>query len=80
MKEIAYVGIEGKAITINKPTDIYPLLYWCQSKMIENQQKERTEFNKNKWEKSIMFLSKLMDETEEKGFGNMEDVENIDFS
>jgi hypothetical protein len=75
MKNIGYSGIEGDALVIEQPTDIYPLLDWCQSRMIENQEKAKGTKNIEKWEKSINYLNELMDDAESKGFGNMDDVD-----
>lgn len=79
MKVIGYLGAEGDCIVIKQPTDIYPLLDWCQSRMIENQEKAKGSINIEKWQKAIDYLSNLMDEVEESGFGSMEDVENIEY-
>lgn len=77
MKNILYSGIEGDVLVIDKPTDIYPLLDWRHSRMIENQEKAIGTKNIEKWEKAINYLSELMKDAECKGFGNMEDVDNI---
>lgn len=79
MKCIGYSGIEGYAIVIEQPTDIYPLLDWCQSRMIENQENARGSINIEKWQKAIDYLSKIMEQVEEDGFGNYEDVEKIKY-
>jgi len=79
MKQLNYVGAEGECIVITQPTDIYPLLDWCQSRMLENQEKSKGEINFEKWEKAINYLSELMSQAEEDGFGSHEDVENIEY-
>lgn len=79
MKVIGYSGAEGDCIVIQQPTDIYPLLDWCQSRMIENQEKAKGSINIEKWQKAIDYLADLMDEVEEAGFGSIEDVENIEY-
>ena len=78
MKQISYVGAESDCIVITQPTDIYPLLDWAQSRMIDNQEKEKGSVNVEKWEKAIRFLSKLMEQAEENGFGNYESIDNIE--
>ena len=78
MKQISYVGAESDCIVITQPTDIYPLLDWAQSRMIDNQEKEKGSVNVKKWEKAIRFLSKLMEQAEENGFGNYESIDNIE--
>ena len=77
MKQINYLGAEGECIVITQPTDIYPLLDWCQSRMIENQEKAKGSINVDKWQKAIDYLSKLMEQVEQDGFGDMDDVDNI---
>lgn len=79
MKSISYIGIEGETIVINQPTDIYPLLDWCQSRMIENQEKAKGIANLDKWQKAINYLSELMDDAESKGFGNFNDIDSIEY-
>jgi len=79
MKAISYFGIEGEAIVIEQPTDIFPLLDWCQSRMIEKQEEAKGSKNVEKWEKAIDYLSELMDKVEAKGFGNMDDVEKVKY-
>jgi hypothetical protein len=76
MKQLNYVGAEGECIVITQPTDIYPLLDWCQSRMLEKQLEE-DDFEK--WEEAINYLSELMSQAEEDGFGSHEDVENIEY-
>jgi len=79
MKQISYVGAESDCIVITQPTDIYPLLDWAQSRMIDNQEKEKGSVNVEKWEKAIRFLSKLMEQAEENGFGNYESIDKIEY-
>ena len=74
MKAISYFGAEGECIVIQQPTDIYPLWDWCQNKMIENQENTKGSINIEKWEKSINYLSKLMEQVEADGFGNHNDI------
>lgn len=73
------MGAEGDCIIIKQPTDIYVLLDWCQSRMIENQESEKGSVNVEKWDKAINYLSKLMEKVEEDGFGSQEDIDNIDW-
>lgn len=79
MKIISYLGAESECIVIQKPTDIYPLLDWCQSKMIDNEEECGDSKNKEEWEKATHYLSKLMDQVERDGFGSQEDVDNIEY-
>lgn len=79
MKQISYVGAESDCIVITQPTDIYALLDWCQSRMMDNQKDAKGSVNVQKWEKAIRFLSKLMEQTEEAGFGSYEDIDNIEY-
>jgi hypothetical protein len=77
MKIISYIGAESETIVIEQPTDIYPLLDWCQSKMIELQENAKGSVNVEKWEKASNYLSKLMEQVEKDGFGNQDDIDNI---
>lgn len=79
MKQIRYVGAEGECIVIQQPTDIYALLDWCQSRMIDKQEEARGSRNVEKWEKAIVYLSKLMEQVEEDGFGGQDDIDNIEY-
>lgn len=77
MKAIGYFGAEGDCIVIERPTDIYPLLDWCQSRMVENQENAKGSVNIEKWQKAIDYLSELMERVENDGFGNQDDVDRI---
>jgi hypothetical protein len=79
MKCIGYVGAEGDCIVIEQPTDIYPLLDWCQSRMIENQENTKGSVNVEKWQKAIDYLSKLMEQVEADGFGSFDDVDAVSY-
>ncbi len=79
MKITSYVGSEGECIVIQQPTDIYPLLDWCQTKMMDNQENAKGSVNVKKWENAIMYLSKLMVQVEKDGFGSQDDIDNIEY-
>lgn len=79
MKLIIYAGTESDSIVIQQPTDIYPLLDWCQSRMIEIQENTKASVNVEKWQKAIDYLSKLMEQVEKDGFGNQDNVDNIEW-
>lgn len=79
MKVIGYSGTEGYCIVIQQPTDIYALLDWCQSEMIEKQEVAKGTVNIEKWQKAIDYLSKLMEQSEKDGFGNQDDVDDIKY-
>lgn len=79
MKITTYLGAEGDSIVIKQPTDIYPLLDWCHSQMIENQEKCKGTINIEKWQKAIDYLSELMDKVESDGFGCSDDVDSIEY-
>ena len=75
MKENYYGGAEGAEIIIEQPTDIYILLDWCQSRMVELEENTNGSINKEKFAKAASFLSKLMDLTEKEGFGDEETLQ-----
>jgi hypothetical protein len=79
MKIEHFYGIDGDTITITQPTDIYVLLDWCQSRMIEEGQEATGSVNKAKWAKASDFLDGLMTQAEEAGFGSHEDIDNIEY-
>ena len=79
MKCIGYVGVEGDCVVIQQPTDIYPLLDWCQSRMMDNQEECNGTKNKEKWQKAIDYLSELMEQVERDGFGSIDYVDVIQY-
>ena len=79
MKCIGYVGAESDCIVIEQPTDIYPLLDWWQSRMIDNQENTKGSVNVDKWQKAIDYLSKLMKQVETDGFGSFDDVDAVPY-
>ena len=78
MKNEDFVGVDGDTLTITQPTDIYPLLDWCQSAMMEKEDEAQGTKNKEKWNKAIEYLNTLLIQVEKAGFGNQEDVDNIE--
>lgn len=69
MKIISYVGIEGEAIVIERAQDLYPLLDWFQTQLIDRGAEQRY----------IEIVSRLMDQAEKHGMGNYDDIENIEY-
>ena len=68
MKIIGYVGTEGDCIVIQRPQDLYPLLDWFQTQIIDlgaNQE-------------DVTAINDFMRMAEEKGLGSYDDVENIE--
>ena len=70
MKIISYVGEEGVNIVIERPQDLYPLLDWFQTQLMDlgaaNEQ--------------VNEISKFMELAEEKGLGSFDDVDAIEYS
>lgn len=70
MQIISYVGAEGVNIVIEKPQDLYPLLDWFQTQIMDlgatNEQ--------------VNEISRFMELAEEKGFGSFDDVDAIEYS
>jgi len=79
MKIENFIGHEGDTITITKSTDIYPLLDWAHSKLIELEENEKRAANKDKYREAYQFIGKLMDLAECEGFGNYDDVDEIEY-
>lgn len=67
------------AVIIEQPTDIYPLLDWCQSRMMGHRDNAKGSVNVGKWSKAIDYLSTLMEEAEEDGFGSHDNIDKIDY-
>ena len=74
-----YVGAEGECIVIQKPTDLYPILHWTQSRMIDLTEDENNVSSIEELESCILFIGSLLAKTEIAGFGNYGDVENIEY-
>lgn len=75
MKLISYVGMDKPEITIERPTDLYPALDWIQTEMIELA--ESGHRDSAKFEACANFISKLLQQVEDAGFGSIEDVDAI---
>lgn len=79
MRIILYVGAEGECIIIERPTDIFALLDWCQTKMIDLNENAVDEAEKKEFDDAANYLSKLMDKVEQDGFGSIDDVDNTKY-
>ena len=77
MKLENYAGIDSEAVTIESPTDIYPLLDWCHTQMIVLQERTKDSEKKIEYQRALFFLSETMDRANDAGFGNHDDIENI---
>ena len=70
MKIISYYGSEGETIVIERPQDLYPLLDWFQTRIMDlGATKEQLDI-----------ISKLMDLAEEKNLGSFDDIDAIEHS
>lgn len=69
MKIISYADAEGDCIVIEKAQDLYPLLDWFHSRLLDLESPEE----------QISEVSKIMEIAEEKGLGSFEDVETIEY-
>lgn len=69
--------MDGPEITIERPTDLYALLDWAQSQMLELS--ETKEADSEKCNACAEFITLLMGQTENAGFGNMDDVDSIEY-
>lgn len=74
MKVESYMGIEQPVITIQKATDLYPLLDYIQSKMLGLSY----ENGDGKASECATFISTLMEQAEKEGYGSFEDIDNIE--
>lgn len=78
MKLINYIGAEGPCVVLEQPTDVYPFLDVLHSMiMVKAEEHGENSINRQKWMNSADHVAKLMEQTEEAGFGSMEDVEKI---
>ena len=80
MRIINYLGSEGDSIVIERPSDIYCLLDWCQSRFMELSESSNNDIHKNKFEAAADYLDKLMEQSESDGFGSFEDIDNVQYS
>lgn len=67
MKIISYVGAEGECIVIERPQDIFPLLDWAQTQLMDIGAKED----------HLNAISRLMDIAEQCGLGSSDDIDNV---
>lgn len=80
MKVKHYVGAEGDCIVINSPRDLYPLLDWLQSEMLELAENEYVNTDEQKvYEGVADYISDLMDKVEGDNYGNFADIEKIEY-
>ena len=77
MKLIGYSGIEGVAIVIQRPSDLYPLLDWFQSEMMDIVNSEAP--NSGEAEVCANFCTELMERAEEAGFGTFDEIEKVEY-
>lgn len=69
MKIISYAGIDDEVIVIQRSQDLYPLLDWFQTKLMDL---GCAEIDHQK-------LSEIMKQAEDCGLGSYTDVENIEY-
>lgn len=77
MKLEYYNGMGSPTITIQRPTDLYPALGFIQSAMmyfVNNGHHDAHNF-----EACSNLISQMMEMAEAHGFGNMDDVDNIEY-
>lgn len=70
MKIISYAGAEGENIVIQRPQDLYPLLDWFQTQIMDLGANDI----------DVQRVSELMKVAEDYGLGNYDDVEGVEFS
>jgi hypothetical protein len=70
MKIINYIGADGECIVIQRPQDLYPLLDWFHTQLMDL----------GATETDVSYVSKLIDKVEADGYGNFDDVENVEYS
>lgn len=76
MKIINYVGTEAPSIVIESTKDLYPLLDYFQAKIIVLEELGRVIPETS--ERCSRFISNVMAECEFNGFGDYQDIENIE--
>lgn len=76
MRLISYVGIEDQVITIEKAEDLYPALDYIQSRMLDVADATGCD----KASECATFISTLMELAEKEGYGDFEDIDNIEYS
>jgi hypothetical protein len=76
MKIISYSGTEGDSIVIQRPSDLYVLIDWFHSEMMDRVNK--SEDPNGDFEKCAIYCSRMMDQIERDGFGSLDDVDQIE--
>ena len=69
MRIINYVGADGDTIVIESPKDLYPLLDWFHTKIIDLG--SSTE--------DLQKVSKIMDLVSAEGLGDFDDIDSISY-
>ncbi len=69
MKIIGYVGTEGDCIVIQRKQDLYPLLDWFQTQLMDLGAEEE----------AVNYISELMELAESKGLGSYDDIDKIEW-
>ena len=70
MKIISYFGAEGESIVIEKPQDLYPLLDWFHTQIMDLGASDD----------DLQKVSNLMDDAEKLGLGNFDDIDLVEYS
>jgi hypothetical protein len=66
----SYVGIDEQVITIQRKEDLYPLLDWFQTKIMDL----------GATDAELKSVQEIIDIAEKKGFGNYDDVDNVEYN
>jgi hypothetical protein len=69
MKIIGYAGIDEAAIVIQRKQDLYPLLDWFQTQLMDLGAEDS----------AIQYLSSLMEKVEADGYGSYDDIDAIEW-
>lgn len=69
MKIENYSGIDSDSIEIQRPQDLFPLLDWFHTKIMDLGASEE----------QLMAVSKMMDMAEQNGLGTWDDIDSIEY-
>ncbi len=77
MKLEYFVGVSSPCSTIQRPTDLYPALDFIQSCMMDFVNNGHPDAHN--FEACSNLISQMMETAQNNGFGNMNDVDNIEY-
>lgn len=69
MKIQTYIGIDGQVIIIERHQDLFPLLDWFHTQLMDRGANDE----------ALNYISDLMDRVEKHGYGSQNDIDDIEY-